>query len=267
MGSVIPFDFKGNSVRVVSIDGEPWFVGNDVAEALGYAKPRNAVASHCKRAKSWGALNQGPLGQQNVGGHETLPPSGLDPQIKIIPESDVYRLIVRSNKPEAEAFEAMIMEEILPTIRKTGGYGKTDVAALTRSDLAQMVLDAEREREVLAIKSAEQECKIVNMTPKAEAHDRFLSTDGMVNLRTAMRELGARPNLAIAHLRKEGVLFKEGLNNATPKANLLARGYFAVRPSTPDRNGKVYPQTFVTPRGLDWLDSRIPETLRAGGAA
>jgi len=83
--NIIPFTFENTSVRVVNRDGEAWFVANDVASALGYSKPRNAISVHCKAAISIGALIQG----------------SLDPQTKIIPERDVYRLVMRSKLPSA----------------------------------------------------------------------------------------------------------------------------------------------------------------------
>ena len=95
-----------NSVRtLVGEQGQPLFVANDVAELLGYAKPRNAISAHCK-----GALIQG------------VPTAGGIQQMTLIPESDVYRLIFRSQLASAEKFEAWVMEEVLPAIRQQGFY-------------------------------------------------------------------------------------------------------------------------------------------------
>jgi prophage antirepressor-like protein len=92
----------GLTVRTIIKDGEPWFVAKDVAEALGYSKPENAIARHCKKKST--TPKQG-------GGFMAL-----------IPESDVYRLIIKSKLPAAERFEEWVMEEVLPTIRKHGAY-------------------------------------------------------------------------------------------------------------------------------------------------
>jgi len=109
MSDLIPFDFQGADVRVVEHEGEAWFVAKDVALALGYQKPRNAVSAHCRAAKSLIEL----------GGLE----SGLlDPQTIVIPERDIYRLVMRSRLPSAERFEEWVVGEVLPTIRKTGSY-------------------------------------------------------------------------------------------------------------------------------------------------
>jgi prophage antirepressor-like protein len=103
---VLPFRFESISVRAVEVDGVPWFVGKDVAEALGYADPADAMAKHCK-----GVAKRYPL-QTGGGGQE----------IRIISEPDLFRLVANSRLPDAERFERWIFEEVLPSIRKTGGY-------------------------------------------------------------------------------------------------------------------------------------------------
>jgi prophage antirepressor-like protein len=111
----ISFAFEQKfDVRVVMVDGEPWFVAKDVAIALGYSNTKQAVIDHCKRAKSLKALG--------VANRDPKENQSLDPQTKLIPEPDVYRLITRSQLPGAERFENWIFEEVLPSIRKTGGY-------------------------------------------------------------------------------------------------------------------------------------------------
>lgn len=94
-------------VRVVMQDGEPWFVASDVAKALGYERPNDAVNAHCKK------VNKFSYGDS---------PQGAQPY-NILPESDVYRLVMRSNLPGAERFQDWVCDEVLPSIRKTGGYG------------------------------------------------------------------------------------------------------------------------------------------------
>ena len=101
--SVFPFDFDGAAVRVITDNlGEPWFVARDVADALGYSKPENAVARHCKAATT--TPKQG-------GGFMT-----------VIPERDLYRLVMKSKLPAAERFEKWVVGQVLPSIRKTGTY-------------------------------------------------------------------------------------------------------------------------------------------------
>lgn len=103
---MLPFRFESISVRAVEIDGAPWFVGRDIAEALGYADPTNAMKQHCK-----GVAKRHPL--QTAGGLQ---------DVRIINEPDLFRLVANSRLPDAERFEKWIFEEVLPSIRKTGGY-------------------------------------------------------------------------------------------------------------------------------------------------
>lgn len=96
---------KFGQVRIIEKDGKPYFVGSDVAKALGYAIPHKAVQTHCKGVLKW-----------------NIPTNGGNQEMLIIPEGDVYRLIVRSQLPDAEKFERWVFDEVLPAIRQTGGY-------------------------------------------------------------------------------------------------------------------------------------------------
>jgi len=125
------FDFQGVPIRTLLVDGdtEPWFVASDVAKILGYSNPREAVRTHCK------------------GGREMLTPSkgGLQ-KTKVIREGDLYRLICNSKLPSAEVFERKVMEEILPSIRRTGSYSAhgSEVKTLV-ADLAHDRDEAKKE--------------------------------------------------------------------------------------------------------------------------
>jgi len=125
---VQPFLFEGQIlVRVVERNTAPWFVAKDVADALGYKNSRLAVRTHCKHSCP-------------AGGSETLPP-GLDPQTVLIPEGDVYRLIMRSKMPSAERFERWVMDDVLPSIRRTGTYTVTEQPAQPPAALAPRPFD------------------------------------------------------------------------------------------------------------------------------
>lgn len=100
------FDFQGKSpVRTVTIDGEAWFFATDVAKTLGYAQPEKAIRTHCKGVSK--------TDTPSPGGHQT---------VNIIREGDVFRLVMKSKLPEAQAFEAWVMDEVLPALRKNGTY-------------------------------------------------------------------------------------------------------------------------------------------------
>jgi len=99
------------SVRVVMIDGEPWFVGKDVAEALGYSNTKDALSKHVPDKHKRGSQIATPYGVQNF---------------VVISEAGMYRLIFRSKLPAAEKFTDWVCEEVLPSIRKTGAYFVND---------------------------------------------------------------------------------------------------------------------------------------------
>ena len=129
--NALEFMFEGNEVRVVRDDkGEPWFVAKDVAETLGYVRARDAISQHCK-----GAVK-----------HRLLT-SGGEQELTIIPERDVYRLVMRSKLEGAEKFEEWVVGEVLPAIRKTGSYS-LQPKPMTQIELilatAQVLADVEK---------------------------------------------------------------------------------------------------------------------------
>ena len=108
MNAVQVLNFQQSSVRTVADNkGELWFLANDVCEILGYSNPRQAVQKNCK--------------EKGVSNRYTLTRGG-EQSMTYINEPNLYRLIIKSRKPAAEAFEEWVMETVLPTIRKTGGY-------------------------------------------------------------------------------------------------------------------------------------------------
>jgi prophage antirepressor-like protein len=128
------FQFEANEVRTVEKDGEVWFVGRDVAAALGYAKPEGAISSHCKHAKSFASLDLG----------ETPCFSGATYNMLMIPERDVFRLIMKSTLPGAEKFEEWVVSEVLPSIRKHGNYcAAPNLPALPQSPMEMFLLAAD----------------------------------------------------------------------------------------------------------------------------
>lgn len=104
MSTVITHVFNTHNVRTVEMDGVHMFVAADVADALGYAAARNALAAHCKKV------------------HRISAPSVSSQQVAVIPESDVYRLVMRSKLESAEQFQDWVMETVLPSLRRDGSY-------------------------------------------------------------------------------------------------------------------------------------------------
>ena len=131
MANLTCYNFNGADVRTIVLpNGEPGFVGKDVAERLGYADTSDAIKRHCK-----GSVIRLPL-----------PTAGGMQQTRILTEPDVLRLIVSSTLPEAEAFERWVFEEVLPSIRRTGSYAapaSSPVEALQVADALATMLRLE----------------------------------------------------------------------------------------------------------------------------
>ena len=108
-------------IRTIEIDGKPYFVGADVAKALGYKDTVNALKQHCR----------------GVVKHHLTDSLGRNQEASFITEGDLYRLIMKSKLPSAEKFESWVMDEVLPTIRKTGSYQKPMTTAEQIQLLAQ----------------------------------------------------------------------------------------------------------------------------------
>lgn len=110
MNALQQFAFQTHQLRVEQDEhGNPWFCAKDVCDILGYSNSRKAIADHCK--------------PEGVTKRDTLTDGGIQ-QLTWIDEGNLYRLIIKSSKPEADAFEAWVCDQVLPSIRKTGGYSK-----------------------------------------------------------------------------------------------------------------------------------------------
>ncbi len=129
-------------IRTLTIHGEPWFVGKDVAEILGYAKPRNAIMSHVDDEDKKDAPIQGALGGTQ--------------QMIIINESGLYSLILSSKLPTAKQFKRWVTSEVLPAIRRTGGYGVANDRVLAEITALRAELEATRKTALYAARSVAQ---------------------------------------------------------------------------------------------------------------
>lgn len=117
--NVFQFDQSANVRTFADEKGEYWFLANDVCAILGYTNPRKAIADHCRPK---GVSKRDTLVECGVTNRDATSKARKSQEMTYINEPNLYRLIIKSRKPEAEAFEEWVMEEVLPTIRKTGSY-------------------------------------------------------------------------------------------------------------------------------------------------
>lgn len=203
--SVELFSFMDNKVRVVVIEGEPWFVLTDVATILGYEQAQKA-----KRVLSDGEYSLPPRETKaDLGVRGSLP--------TIVTESGLYRLIMRSNQPAAKPFQDWVVQEVLPTIRKTGKYDRFDV-----SNDTELLRGAEFFLDQLTKKVRELEAKVEEDAPKVFLAEEFFESDGLMGLREAARGFGIPQNTFTGHLRDWGWI---DLHGVAAKAYATSQGY------------------------------------------
>lgn len=185
------FNFENNQVRTLLINDEPWFVGKDVAEILGYSKARNAIATHVDDDDKKGAPIQGDLGGTQ--------------EMTVINESGVYALVFGSKLPSAKKFKHWVTSEVLPTLRKTGGYTmpKTYLEALK-------AFTAEVEKnEMLSLENKIQTQQINELKPKADYTDRILKTTDLMTTTQIAKDYGMSAKQFNALLHDHKVQFKQ----------------------------------------------------------
>ena len=123
-------------VRLIIIENKEWFIAKDLAELLGYSNTRDAISKHCKNSAT----------VESFKGSESLLLELIKmfgnnfKNLRLIPESDIWRLIIKSRLPEAEKVEKWIFEEVLPSIRKTGSYSISEISKLEKKKLLNQTL-------------------------------------------------------------------------------------------------------------------------------
>lgn len=169
------FSFNGLDVRTVLIDGEPYFVGKDIAEILGYVKSRNAIKNHVDDEDKKDAPIHGDLG-----GTQTM---------TVINESGLYSLILSSKLPTAKKFKHWVISEVLPAIRKHGGYltdEKIEEVLYNPDTLIKLATQLKDEREGRLI--AEQQ--VAELKPKASYYDTILNNKDLVPVSYIAKDYG-----------------------------------------------------------------------------
>lgn len=232
-------------VRVLEQEGEPWFVGKDVATLLGYKDTSDALKKHVD--------DEDKLTRQ-------FADSGQNREMYIINESGLYSLILRSQLPEAKAFKRWITHEVIPSIRKTGGYIQgqetlSDEELLEKALLVAQRRIAERERQL------EEKTKQVElMQPKADYFDALVDANLLTNFRDAAKELGVGQKELIDFCLESGFVYRTATGRIRPRKEYTGAANMFVLKDFHDGD-RAGVQTLITPRGKEslrmYLYSRI----------
>ncbi len=241
--NVILFSFENIEIRAFEINGEAWFAASEVAKALGYQRPADAVRTHCK----------------GVGETQTPSAGGLQ-NIKIIPERDVYRLVMRSKLPSAEQFEEKVVGEILPSIRKTGGYMTTIPNETPEETMARALMIAKDKIE-------QRDKQIEVLRPKAEVYDRIVLADEAFCLTDAAKLLQTNPKKLIDFLSANHWIYRRvGNKNWIAYQDKIQAGYLEHKVTEifqNDGTSKIREQVKITPKGITKLSKLLSSDMEA----
>lgn len=257
------FDFRGASLRTLTDKaGEPWFVAKDVCDILELGNTTNALRALDEDEKT----NFTNCNVAQNGGRAPL----------IISEPGLYKLIMRSRKPEAKEFQRWVTHEVLPQIRKTGGYIPTSETDDDMTILAKAVMIGQRTMEAQKRKIAEQQTRIVELEPKARFADAGDASDGTClvgELAKMLRQNGMDigQNRLFRLLQADGYLGKSGSNRNVPTQRAMDLGLFRIKETTvthADGHTTVSRTPKVTGKGqryfIDRYWGRAQPSLEAG---
>ena len=228
------FNYEGKAVRTVTIEGEPWWVAKDIAELLGYSWKGSQTIDHVP--EEWRGV------------YSVVTPSGLQDMV-CLSEQGLYFFLNRSDKEKAIPFQKWISGTVLPSIRKTGQYSipKTD-------------------EEIILIGYEKLMNKVKQLTPKADAYEQFLESDGVKNMAIVAQELFGDKmgrNTLMKKLREMGILKPDN----TPHQEYMK--YFKLIPIPKTVAGKIiyFDTTHVKPVGIDYLAKKFniikpPDSIR-----
>lgn len=229
-------------IRTVTINGEPYFVGKDVVEALGYANSRKALGDHVDGEDKRESQIVTPGGTQNM---------------VIINESGLYSLILSSKLPTAKQFKRWVTSEVLPAIRKNGGYiaGQEHMSEAELMAKALLVAQSTLQQRDQRIKSleAEKSALIVEntiMQPKADYFDELVDRNLLTNFRTTAKELGIGEKAFINFLLDKKYLYRDKRGKLLPKAEKNS-GLFTIKESINEKTKWAGTQTLITPKGRE----------------
>lgn len=242
-------------IRTVEREGEPWFVGKDVAEALGYSNTKDALTAHVDEE------DKSILQRSEIATIENHIPKSALPMnftsadvpnrgLTIINESGLYSLVLSSKLPTAKAFKRWITSEVIPSIRKNGGYiaGQAELSPEELMARALMVAQktlAERDARISALTVENQ-----IMAPKAEYFDDLVDRNLLTSFRETAKQLEIKEKAFIAFLLEKKFIYRDKKGKLMPYAE-KNNGLFEVKECFNEKTQWSGTQTMITPKGRE----------------
>ncbi len=227
-------------MRTLEENGKVLFCGNDVARALGYKVPKDAISAHCKGAVKRRTLTNG--GSQ---------------EMNFISEGDIYRLAAKSELPGADKFESWIFDEVLPSIRRNGGYIAGQDTMTPEELMAKALLVAQntieqREQRIKSLEAANSTLTVDNaiMAPKADYFDQIVDRNLLTNFRETAKEIGVPPKKFVQFLLDGKYIYRDKRKKLLPYEN-KNDGLFEVKETINEKTQWSGTQTLITPKGRE----------------
>ena len=239
------------SVRSITVNGEPYFVGKDVAEILGYKDTSDAMRRHVDDEDKL---------------TRCFTDSGQSREMYIINESGLYSLILSSKLPTAKRFKRWVTSDVLPAIRRHGLYAVDDM--LNNPDAlieALQAYKAERmQRLALEAENAVQKQQLIEMQPKASYYDVVLNSPDLVSITEISKDYGWSAQKMNEYLHRQGIQFKQGGRIWILYQKYAEKGYTSTKTHTyPATDGSIHTKvhTYWTQKGRLF----IYDVLKADG--
>lgn len=229
-------------IRTITEDGVTLFCGADVAKALGYKRPNDAISAHCRYTV-----------KRSIP-HPQAP--GKNIEMLFLPEGDIYRLAAKSELPGADKFESWIFDEVLPSIRQHGAYMTPDTIEKLIADpdtiiqLATALKEAQSKRKALEIANSALTVDKQIMQPKAEYFDELVERNTLTNFRETAKQLSIPPKKFVSFLLDKKYVYRDKRGKLLPYED-RNRGLFELKECFNDKTQWSGTQTLVTPKGRE----------------
>ena len=224
------------SIRAIILSGEPWFVAADVCRALDIQNSRDALSR---------------LDEDEKGVASTDTPGGVQ-EVSIVNEPGLYVLVLGSRKPEAKLFRRWITHEVIPTIRKYGGYLTPQAIEQLLSNpdmIVEMALKMKAERE----KSEMLESELLAAKPKVEYFNDLVDRNTLTGIRQTAKQLHWPEKEFIRYLVDNGFAYRDQKSRLQPCAKHIKDGLFELKECKSNRNSWSGTQMMITPKGRETL--------------
>mgnify|MGYP004656331089 CR=1 FL=1 len=229
------FNYNTHQVRTVERDGEPWFVLKDVCAVLGISH----ITDTAKR-----------MDEDEVGQTEVIDSMGRSQSTYVINESGLYNVILRSDKPEAKPFRRWVTSEVLPSIRRTGGYIQGQETLSPAELMAKALMVAQKTLSEREARISELTVENQRLLPRAEYFDQLVDRNLLTNFRDTAKQLKIKEKAFITFLTEHKYIYRDRNGKLMPYAD-KNQGLFEVKECFNEKTQWSGTQTLITPRGRE----------------